>query len=218
MFTTPGSICSRVRCWEVHLRNVAWTSSAQLSIWWKIWKATKSLPGMPQPDNNVEIYAEHGLPTYKRYHEFLCETSSKHGAPSQHGNQQQGCFLTSKYHDTSYFDWWRDMSCSQQPNTCLWIRWTPLYALPSWNTASSPHTFDHPDYFELRMSLMPLTIMPNNSKGLLHLRRRQKELCRITIVSQFITMVLIWRRTICGKQLASFNDCSTFNVHFVEKI
>ena len=156
-------------------RGLEQAGNSNLSIWCENLEGDKILiaGNAFRPDNNVEIaYAdEHGL-TYKRYHEFLGEFMRDFvsiGLPEHTENpQQQGCFLVlSNITDTSYLIGDGTGRALQQPNTLSLnqMSMNATLCLTILNTASSPILTSTIQTISRawKMSLMPLTIMPNKS-------------------------------------------------------
>ena len=182
-----------------------------------------------RPDNNVEIaYAdEHGL-TYKRYHEFLGEFMRDFvsmGVAGAHGKTSTTGMLShvlSNITDTSYLIGDGQVVALQQPNTLSLnqMSMNATLCLTILNTASSPiltltiQTISR----AWKMSLMPLTIMPNKSAKDSSSTEKTKNCVGLPHQRQFITMVLIRRRTILCKQLASLNDRFNLQRSFPWKI
>ena len=179
-----------------------------------------------RPDNNVEIaYAdEHGL-TYKRYHEFLGEFMRDFvsmGVAGAHGKTSTTGMLShvlSNITDTSYLigDGTGRGSAAAKYFVFESDEYERHFMPYHLNSASSPiltltiQTISR----AWKMSLMPLTIMPNKSAKASSSTEKTKNCVGLPHQHQFITMVLIRRRTIfVASNLLRSTTGSTFNVHF----
>ena len=160
-----------------------------------------------RPDNNVEIaYAdEHGL-TYKRYHEFLGEFMRDFvsmGVAGAHGKTSTTGMLShvlSNITDTSYLigDGTGRGSAAAKYFVFESDEYERHFMPYILNTASSPILTSTIQTISRawKMSLMPLTIMPNKSAKASSSTEKTKNCVGLPHQHQFITMVLIRRRTI----------------------
>ena len=133
----------------------------------------------------------------------LCVTSSAWGLPEHTEKpQQQGCFLTSYQISLTPVIWLAtgQVVALQQPNTLSLnqMSMNATLCLTILNTASSPILTSTIQTISRawKMSLMLLTIMPNKSVRASSSTEKTKNCVGLPHQHQFITMVLIRRRTI----------------------